>query len=106
MGWWETAKPGDFVVCVAGVPTPSNNAAPIIAGTVYAIKSFFVVPEGDPRAGYVIARLAGHNNGYLNGIECGWGVKHFRPVKPLHTSIVDCLSAPASPWGVPTREHA
>lgn len=106
MGWWKTAKPGDFVVCVEGYDTPCKGATPVVKGCVYQIREIFVVGEDFKEAGEVAVRLAGHNNGTSNsGAEGAWRPKLFRPVKPLHTSLTDCLRAPVSPWGQPTKER-
>lgn len=94
MGWWKTAKPGDFVVCVKSVPSPRDGKSPLVKGVVYEIKNTFVAPLNDPCAGEVGLRLKGMNNGWRRGMECGWGYDYFRPVKPLHTTLIDYLRAP------------
>lgn len=107
MGWWKTADKGDLIVCVVELPYPHDGSDPVLKGGVYRIREMYVVPDGYMDEGEVGVRLAGHNNGMTPfGDESGWSVKHFRPVKPLHTSLTDCLNAPVHPWGVPTKERA
>lgn len=105
MSWWKTAKPGDFVVALEDINPNLAGVDPIYEGRVYEIKDVFVATDEYNIPGAVALRFAGHNNGRPSGRNGGWDVRYFRPVKPLSTSLTDCLSAPVSPWGSPTKER-
>lgn len=111
MGWWKTAKPGDFVVAVRttkpihGTDWLVSPPVGLVAGKVYEIADIFYAGEGWSYQSVAI-RVAGQSNGlYADGNEGAWDVTIFRPVKPLHTSLTDCLNAPVFPWGVRKDEH-
>jgi hypothetical protein len=94
MGWWKTAKPGDFVVSVTTSINPPDGADSIFRGHVYEIREVFVAGHEFRETGEIGVRLCGMNNGHGQGHEAGWHVSCFRPVQSLPSSITSSLTAP------------
>lgn len=101
MGWWKTAKPGDFVVCIQSSHGCEATEClvsppwPIVAGKVYEVAECFDTDSTWPLQGIPVVRLLGHNNGlYVGNLEGAWMVEAFRPVKPSRVAFVKSLLAP------------
>lgn len=103
MGWWKTADKGDLIVAVQdanGVCPVRNVPLSLKKGDVHR-----VIGITEDHKGVLLVAIEGHSQLTIHGRHTGWPVEFFRPVKPLHTSLTDCLHAPTSPWGVPTQER-
>ncbi len=102
MSWWQSAKPGDPVVCVDN--SAYHQVIPAV-GRVYIIGELMIVPPEFIQAGMVGFRAQGITYGRKpNGARGGWLCEDFRPAKG--TDLPGTLTRYLDPETTPVLEVA